>query len=78
MPMYYFNVYNDDVTLDDEGAELADFHAAHAHAIKGARSVAADTALHGHLGLSHRIEIVDGEQTVLGQVTFGEAVEVRP
>ena len=78
MPLFYFNIYNDDVTLDDEGAELPDYHAAYAHAIKAARSLAADTALRGHLVLSHRIEIVDGDQTALGQITFGEAVEVRP
>jgi hypothetical protein len=77
MPMFCFNIYNDDVTLDDEGAELADYHAAYAHAIKGALSLAADTVLRGQLGLSHRVEIVDGEQTVLGRVTFSEAVEVR-
>jgi hypothetical protein len=64
--------------LDDEGAKLADYHAASAHAIKAARPLASDTAVHGHLGLSHRIEIVDGEQNVLGEVTFGEAIEVRP
>ncbi|MDB5692549.1 MAG: hypothetical protein JWO81_1612 [Alphaproteobacteria bacterium] len=38
MPLYYFNVHNDDVTLDDEGAELADDHAARAHAIADTRA----------------------------------------
>ena len=35
MQLYYFNIYNDDVTLDEEGADLADDQAARAHAIKG-------------------------------------------
>ncbi len=55
MPLYYFNLFNDDVTMDDEGVELADDEAARAHAVKEARVMAADTVLHGHLTGSHRI-----------------------
>ena len=91
MQRYYFNIYNDDVTLDEEGAELIDAHAARAHAIHAARSLAADgahaihaarslaadTALHGHIGLSHRIEIEDENHQVIDKITFGDAVEVR-
>ena len=78
MPLYYFNIYNDDVTLDHEGAELADIHAAIAYAVKAARALAADTVSHGHLSAHHRIEIVDGDQTLLDIVRFDEAVDLRP
>ena len=78
MPLYYFNVYNDDVTLDDEGAELADAHAARAHAVKAARALASETVLHGHLTGSHRIDFVDRDQALVGTVRFDEAVEMRP
>jgi hypothetical protein len=37
MPTYYFNIYNDDVTEDFEGVELADDAAAHAYGIVAAR-----------------------------------------
>jgi hypothetical protein len=77
VPLYFFDVYNDDVTLDDEGAELADEHAACAHAIKEARVLAADTVLHGHFTGSHRIEIRDANHNIIDQVLFGEAVELR-
>jgi len=77
MPLYYFNVYNDDVTLDEEGANLADDQAAHAHAVNAARSLAADTASKGHLTVDHRIEIEDVNHTSVGSVRFGEAVEIR-
>ena len=77
MPRYYFHVYNDDVTLDDEGAELADERAARAHAIKEARVLAAETVRHGHLTPDDRIEIVDADQNPVGTVRFGEAVEIR-
>lgn len=77
MPQFYFNVYNDVVTLDDEGAELADAHAARAYAVKEARALAADTVLRGHLARHHRIEIVDGAQKLVDTVRFDEAVEIR-
>jgi len=77
MPLYYFNIYNDDVTLDEEGANLADDQAARAHAINAARSLAADTASKGHLVLDHRIEIEDADHKAVGTVRFGEAVDIR-
>jgi hypothetical protein len=77
MPRYFFNVYNDDITLDDEGAELLDDHAALARAVKEARVLAADTVLHGHLTSHHRIEVVDRDQNLVGTVRFDEAVELR-
>jgi hypothetical protein len=78
MPLYYFNIYNDDTTLDEEGAELADEHAARAFAVKAARGLAAETVLHGHLAGHHRVEFVDADQNPLGEVRFDEAVEIRP
>ena len=75
--MYYFNVYNDDITLDEEGAELADLEAARAYAVKETRVLAADTVLHGHLTRHHRLEITDAKRRVLHAVRLDEAVEVR-
>ncbi|MGZ8281478.1 MAG: DUF6894 family protein [Allosphingosinicella sp.] len=76
MPLYYFNIYNDDTTLDEEGVELADEHAARAYAVKAVRSLASETTLHGHLVGYHRVEYVDKEQNPLGEVRFDEAVEI--
>lgn len=78
MPLYYFNIYNDDMTLDEEGVELADEHAARAHAVKAVRELAAETTLHGHLIGHHRVEYVDTGQNPLGEVRFDEAVEISP
>jgi hypothetical protein len=77
VPLYYFNLYNDDITLDDEGAELADAQAARAHAIKAARSVAAETVSKGHFDGRHRIDIEDADHAAVGSVRFDEAVEIR-
>jgi hypothetical protein len=78
MPRYFFNVYNDAVTMDDEGAELADPRAARAHAVKSARSIAAEGVLQGHLTASHRIDIEDETRTPIDTVRFDEAIELRP
>jgi hypothetical protein len=77
MALYYFQIFNDDVTLDDEGAELADDEAALAHAVKAVRALASDTALHGHLTRSHRIDVVDANRRPVGSVRFDEAVDIR-
>jgi hypothetical protein len=77
MALYYFDVYNDDVTLDKEGAELADDQAARAYAIKAARSLAAETVAHGHFVGHHRIEIRDADHKSVGNVRFDEAVDLR-
>lgn len=78
MPRYYFDVYNDAVTLDDEGAELADEQAARAHAVKEARALAAETVRHGHLSRSDRIEVCDAEHKPIASVSFEQAVDIRP
>jgi len=78
VPHYYFNIYNDDVTMDPEGADLADDHAARAYAVKEVRALAADTVLHGHLTAHHRIEVVDENQKLIDTVRFDEGVELRP
>ena len=77
MPLYFFNVHNDAVTMDDEGAVLADAQAARAHAVKNARSLAADCVLHGYLAASHRIEVQDEKRKVIDTVRFDEAVDLR-
>jgi len=77
MPLYYFNLFNDEEAMDEEGVELPDAEAARAHALMEARHMAADTVLHGHFTASHRIEFVDAETKSVGSVRFDEAVEVR-
>ncbi|PSJ41924.1 DUF6894 family protein [Allosphingosinicella deserti] len=78
MPLFFFNVFNDAVTMDDEGAELVDAQAARAHAVKNARSLAAECVLHGYFIASNRIEIEDENRVVVDTVRFDEAVDLRP
>ena len=78
MPLYYFNVRNDDITEDYEGAELPDADAARAHGIKAARSLAAHSVLKGWLTLSHHVEVLDADRNKVADISFEEAVEIRP
>lgn len=77
MPRFYFNLRNDLSVDDEEGLELPDLAAAREHAIYNARSIAAENVHAGSLNLSHRIEIADGDGTLLDAVSFGEAVIVE-
>lgn len=77
MTQYYFHVFDDEVTEDEEGAELADFAAAHRRAVFEARVLAADMIRReGRLVLHHRIEIEQGGETV-AVVSFADAVTLE-
>ncbi|HEX8480632.1 MAG TPA: hypothetical protein VF650_01875 [Allosphingosinicella sp.] len=78
MPRYFFHIYNDVVSHDDEGLELADPQAAVSEAHRGALSLAAEQVLrHARLALHHFIEIEDSDGAVIAKVTFGDAIAVE-
>jgi hypothetical protein len=79
MSRYYFNVYNDEVTLDEEGAELADTPAALRRAADEARNFAAESVkARGHLVLHHKIEVEDEGRNKVGVVYFRDVVAIEP
>jgi hypothetical protein len=78
MPLYYFNIYNDDITMDEEGQDLPDAEAARTEAIKSARDIICDGVREGEVTLSHRIEIEDEEHRPVLTVRFDEALSVNP
>lgn len=77
MSCFYFNIYNDDVTIDEEGAELKDAAAAYQYAVKSARALAAHSALEGRLTGSHYVEVMDEDRMRVATIRFDEAVEIR-
>lgn len=78
MARYFFNLFNDDVTMDEQGVILADDTAAHERAVKEARAMAAESVRLGHLTASHYIEYLDAARQRLGKVRFDEAIDIRP
>jgi hypothetical protein len=59
MPKYFFHVYGDAITHDEEGLELADLGAALREAQRCARALACEEITEGHLNLRHRVEVED-------------------
>lgn len=76
VPLFFFHVYDDDVTIDAEGAVLPDEGAAQKRAIVEARQLACHEVLLGHLGLHHRIEVTNDQGQVVASVEFGEAIVI--
>lgn len=77
MPRFYFHLYNDLTTMDEEGQECGDAAAALNRAAFFARDMAAANVCEGHLNLSHRIDVEDEQGALVGTVRFAEAVEIR-
>ena len=77
MPRYFFHLYNDVISMDEEGVDLPDLEAAHANGIREAREMMVETVGEGRINFSHRIDIADESGAVVDSVTFGEAVAVE-
>ena len=77
MPLYFFDIYNDETVLDPEGIDLADDAAALERAAVEARVLAAESVRKGHLVRSHHVEVLDADRKPIGTVRFDEAVEIR-
>jgi hypothetical protein len=78
MPRYYFHVYNDEQTYDEEGMELLDTMAALTRARCEARILAAESIKEfGHLIMGHRIEVSDESGRKILTVRFSDVVDVQ-
>lgn len=79
MPRYFFHLYNNVETHDDEGIVLPDGKAAHERAIVDARRMmAARLEEKGDISLSHWIEVEDELGETLVIVKFGDVVKINP
>ena len=76
MPRFFFHLYDDVVTKDEEGAELPDLAAARQRALENAREIACAEVLEGHLNLKHRIEVADETGAVQLTVHFADVVKL--
>ena len=78
MPRFFFHLYDDMVVLDEEGKDLPSAAAAREHAIRNAREIACAEVMEGHLGLNHRIEVVDAKDVPIATVRFKDVVQLHP
>jgi hypothetical protein len=77
MPHFYFNVYDDVVTTDEEGVTLPNLDAARLQALAGARALMAEQVSRGYLVRSHWIDVVDEAGAVVFHLPFGDAIDVK-
>jgi hypothetical protein len=76
MPRFYFHLYNDTVSCDDEGRVCPDQSSARQQAMAYARDMAAVSVRDGHLNLSHRIDVTDQDGAVIVTLPFRDAVKI--
>jgi hypothetical protein len=77
VPRFHLNLYNDVISLDEEGVDLPDLEAARDAAIVNIRDVMRDELVKGHITLGHRVEIVNERGRILATVFFRDAVTVE-
>lgn len=78
MPRYFFHVFNDEQTHDEEGQEFPDLARARLAAEQACRILAAHSIVeHGHFVRGHRVEIANAHGETLAVVSFGDVVQVE-
>lgn len=77
MPRFFFHVYDDVETRDEEGRDLPDLAAAEAVALAGARDLMCEQVRQGRLTLDHRIDVEDEAGNKLIVLPFKKAVDLR-
>ena len=77
VPRYFFNVYDDVITQDEEGLKLPNLAAARLSALIGARSLIIEQVRHGYIVLSHWIDVTDEHGETVLTVTFDDALDIK-
>lgn len=77
MARYFFHLREPDAYYrDDEGAELADLVAAHAHALHNIRDIISMEVRGGVIPLSHAMEIADAAGNLVETISYVQAVKL--
>lgn len=77
MRRYYFDLFNGEVTLDEEGTELPDDDAAREFARHEVQYQAAESVRHhAHLVRSHKLVVCGENRLEIETITFGDVVRV--
>ncbi|HEV2080482.1 MAG TPA: hypothetical protein VGR19_11380 [Allosphingosinicella sp.] len=78
MPRYFFTIYDDLVSEDEEGRDLPDVETAKAEAIKGARELMCEELRNGRLVLrDHHIEVVDEVGKRVADIAFKDVIRIE-
>lgn len=76
MTKYFFDLYDEMITRDEEGSELENIPAARNLAIEYVQALVAHRARAGSMNLTHFIKVRDESGKALFAVRFDEAVKI--
>jgi hypothetical protein len=78
MPRYFFDLLDEIVAIDDEGADLPDLESALARAREEVRILAGESVIiHGQLVLGDCLRVRDAEGTTVATLCFGDVIRIR-
>ena len=75
---YFFDLYNDVNTSDDEGRDFPDLAAAKDNALAEAKEMMTQSVHDGALDLNHHIDVRDEGGKVVYVLRFADAVRIIP
>ncbi len=77
MSLYYFHLRDGtDVLIDHEGREFPSLAAVSAAALRDARSLISDGAIHGRILLDQRIQVEVSTGSIVHNLEFSDAVRI--
>ncbi|MFS2108657.1 hypothetical protein ACCC88_03140 [Sphingomonas sp. Sphisp140] len=78
MARYFFHLYNDVDTIDEDGTDCPNDMTAIARAqAEAVAMAAASITAHRHLVLSHNVQVLDEAGRKVATVRFGDVVTIR-
>ncbi|MEN3747538.1 hypothetical protein TPR58_10195 [Sphingomonas sp. HF-S3] len=78
MPRYFFDLLDEIVAIDDEGADLPDLQSALARAREEVRVLAGESIIiHGRLVLGDHVRVRDAEGETVATVRFGDVIRIQ-
>ena len=77
VPRFFFHLFNDITSIDEEGVELPNAALAMQRAISIAREMAAESVKQGHLVLDHRLEVTGDAGQTVSVVYFRDIVDIK-
>lgn len=74
---YFFTLHDDMISIDTEGADLADAEEARRYATVAARDLMAAQIRDGSIDLSNWIGITDAVDIEIARIRFGDVVRIE-
>lgn len=78
VPRFFFHVFDDQISMDEEGQIAPDLAAAQGIALASARELVCEQIRQGYLNLDNYIVVADADGVELSRVIFRAAFLIEP